>query len=196
MSGDMTGRRPGRPRSEAARAATVAAAVELLVERGYGALTMTAIANRAGVSRQTVYRWWSNPTAIVLEAINEGAAIIAPLPDTGTLDGDLGVFVRRSVLGARGDTARLLAALMAEAQRDPEFGATFRADFLARRRAVMRELLDRASARGEIKGVDLDLLTEIFFGTLWYRLLAASGPIDRRFADAITRVLAQLARAD
>lgn len=181
---------PGRPRSEAARRAVLGAAVELVEEAGYSALTMEGIARRAGVSKQTVYRWWSSKAAIVLEALNEGAAAIAPLPDAGTLAEELGAFVRRSVLGARGRTARLLVALMAEAQLDQAFAPSFRTGFLAQRRAVMVKLLARARARGEI-GADLDLefIVELFFGALWYRLLAASGPVDEGFADEMTGAL-------
>jgi AcrR family transcriptional regulator len=184
---------PGRPRSEAARRAVLLAAVELVEEGGYPQLTMEGIARRAGVSKQTVYRWWPSRAAVVLEALNEGAATIAPLPDAGDLAADLRVFLRRSVLGARGRTARLLVALMAETQLDQTFGRSFRSGFLAQRRAVMVELLDRARARGEIAAdIDLELIVELFFGALWYRLLAASGPVDRGFADQMTDALLEL----
>jgi AcrR family transcriptional regulator len=184
---------PGRPRSEAARAAILAAALELVEEGGYGTLTMEGVARRAGVSKQTVYRWWSSRAAILLEALNEGAAAIAPLPDADTLAEELRVFIRRSVLGARGRTARLLVALMAEAQLDESFADSFQDGFLARRRGVMVELLGRAQDCGEIGAeVDLELVVEVFFGTLWYRLLAKSGPIDRGFADELAEMLLKL----
>ncbi|HEY4779304.1 MAG TPA: TetR/AcrR family transcriptional regulator [Solirubrobacterales bacterium] len=181
---------PGRPRSEAARGAVLGAALELVEEGGYPALTMEGIARRAAVSKQTIYRWWPNKAAIVLEALNEGAAAIAPLPDAGTLAEELRVFVRRSVLGGRGRTAQLLVALMAEAQLDESFARSFRDGFLAQRRGVMVELLSRAQARGEIgTEEDLELIAEVFFGALWYRLLAASGPVNRRFADELAELL-------
>ena len=192
----MSTRAPGRPRSEEARLATLGAAVALVGEGGSAVATMDAIARRAGVSKQTVYRWWSSPAEILLEALNEGAAQLAPLEETGELERDLRTFLRRSVRGAREPVGRLLAALMAEAQRDPQFGESFRAGFLAKRRAVLRELLEHAAERGELEpDVDLDFLVELFFGTLWYRLLAASGPLDRRFADDLTGALLTLARA-
>jgi AcrR family transcriptional regulator len=192
----MSTRAPGRPRSEEARRATLGAAVALVGEGGSPVATMDAIARRAGVSKQTVYRWWSSPAEILLEALNEGAAQLAPLEETGELEQDLRRFLRRSVLGAREPVGRLLAALMAEAQRDPEFGESFRSEFLAKRRGVLRQLLGHAAERGEIApDVDLDFLVELFFGTLWYRLLAASGPLDRRFADELTDALLMLAGA-
>ncbi|HEY1833180.1 MAG TPA: TetR/AcrR family transcriptional regulator [Solirubrobacteraceae bacterium] len=184
---------PGRPRSETARRAVLRAALEIVEESGYSALTMEGIARRASVSKQTVYRWWPSKAAIVLEALQDGAAKLAPAPDAGDLAVDLRAFLRRSVLGARGRTARLLVALMAEAQLDRAFARSFRNGFLAQRRAVMVEFLDRARARGEIGAdVDLELVAELFFGALWYRLLAASGPLDRAFADEMTDALLRL----
>jgi AcrR family transcriptional regulator len=191
----MSTRTAGRPRSEEARLAVLGAAVALVGEGGSALATMDAIARRAGVSKQTVYRWWSSPAEILLEALGEGAAQIAPLEESGDFERDLRTFVRRSVLGASEPVGGLLAALMAEAQRDPAFGESFRAGFLARRRAVMHELLSHAVDRGELRSdADLDFLVEMTFAAIWYRLLAASGPLDRRFADALADVLLTLAR--
>ena len=191
----MSSRAAGRPRSEKARLAVLGAAVALVGEGGPAGATMDAIARRAGVSKQTVYRWWSSPAEILLEALGEGAAQIAPLEQSGDFERDLRTFVRRSVLGASEPIGRLLAALMAEAQRDPKFGESFRTGFLARRRGVMRELLSGAAERGELRSdADLDFLVELMFAAIWYRLLAASGPLDSRFAGALTDALLTLAR--
>jgi AcrR family transcriptional regulator len=191
----MTVRSPGRPRSEAARRAILAAATALVDEQGYGAITMEGIARRANVSKQTLYKWWPSPAAMVLEALNDGASRIAPFVETGDFEFDLRTFVRRSVLGARGTVARLLASLMAEAQRDASFAESFRSGFLAERRAVLEQLLDRARSRGELNpDVDIDFLAELCFAALWYRLLAASGPINRRFADNLAEVMLVIAR--
>ncbi|MYW04253.1 TetR/AcrR family transcriptional regulator [Streptomyces sp. SID3343] len=65
---------PGRPRSESARIAVLHAVDDMLVEQGYAAMTMKGIAERAGVGRQTVYRWWSTKAEILLEASTSDAA--------------------------------------------------------------------------------------------------------------------------
>ena len=63
----------------------------------------------------------------------------------------------------------ILAALMAEAQLDETFARSFRSGFLARRRKVLLEVLQRARTRGEVgASVDIDFLVEIVFGALWY----------------------------
>jgi AcrR family transcriptional regulator len=193
----MSSRGPGRPRSEPVRQAVLSAAVHLIGEDGYGRVTMEGIAREAGVSKQTLYRWWPTKAAIVLEALNEGAAKIAPSLDTGSFRADLRVFLRRSVSGASGANARLLAGLMAAAQLDEAFAVSFRSGFLARRRQALRELLERGRDRGELAAsADLDFLVELVFATLWYRILAHNKPLNRRFADQLTDTLLALAGAD
>jgi AcrR family transcriptional regulator len=190
----MITRSPGRPRSEEARQAVLGAAVRLIGEDGYGNLTMEAIARRARVSKQTVYRWWPTKAAIVLEALNEAASAIAPAPDSGSLEADVRVFLRRTVAGGRGRNARMLAALMAEAQLDRAFARSFRKEFLARRREVLREILARGRARGEVAATaDVDFLVELVFGMLWYRILGAHAALDRDFADQLTDTVLSLA---
>jgi AcrR family transcriptional regulator len=182
----MTTRSPGRPRSESARRAILGATTELIEQDGYGPITMESIARRAGVSKQTVYRWWPTKAAILLEALNEGAAAISPLRDTGSFETDLRTFLRSTVAGARRN-GRLLAALMAEAQFDEDLAEAFRTGFLAHRRQVLGELLERGRDRGELAATaDTDFLVELVFATLWYRILAQNRPLNRGFADRLT----------
>ena len=182
----MTTRSPGRPRSESARRAILGATTELIERDGYGRVTMESIARRAGVSKQTVYRWWPTKAAILLEALNEGAAAISPLRDTGSFETDLRTFLRSTVAGA-GRNGRLLAALMAEAQFDEDLAEAFRTGFLARRRQVLGELLERGRNGGELAATaDTDFLVELVFATLWYRILAQNRPLNRAFADRLT----------
>ncbi|MFL5895628.1 MAG: TetR/AcrR family transcriptional regulator [Thermoleophilaceae bacterium] len=191
----MTTRSPGRPRNEEARRSILRAVVRLIETDGYGAVTMEGLARAAGVSKQTLYRWWSGKAEIVLEALNEGAAALAPAKHSGPMEADLRTFVRQSVAGAKAN-AGLLAGLMAEAQVDDAFAPSFREEFLARRRAVLRDLLESARGRDELSdGTDIDFLAEIVFATLWYRLLGTHAPLDRRFADELTDAVLALARS-
>lgn len=192
----MITRGPGRPRSESARRAILAAATELIGAAGYASVTIEAIAHHAGVSKQTIYRWWPTKAAIVLEALNEGASAIAPATDTGSLENDLRVFLRRSVAGADGANTRLLAALMASAQLDDAFAESFRSGFLGRRRQALRQLLQRGRDRDELSpSVDLDFLVELVYAAIWYRILAGHQPLSRRFADQVTDTVLALAQA-
>lgn len=175
------------------RRAILGAAVRLLAVDGYGHLTTEAIAREAGVSKQTIYRWWPTKAAVVLEALNEAAATIAPEEDSGSLETDLRVLLRRTVGGATDANARMLTGLMAAAQLDHEFAQSFSDGFLARRREVLRAALERGRARGEVgEAVDSDFLVDLAFGTLWYRLLGGHAPLDRRFADQLADTLLAL----
>ena len=191
----MSTRSPGRPRSESARRAILGATTELIERDGYGRVTMESIAGRAGVSKQTVYRWWPTKAAILLEALNEGAAAISPVRDTGSFETDLRTFLRSTFAGAARN-GRLLSALMAEAQFDEDLAEAFRTGFLARRREVLGELLERGRSSGALAATaDTDFLVEVAFATLWYRILAQNQPLSRGFADRLTHSMLTLGAA-
>ena len=83
--------------------------------------------------------------------------------------------------------------MMAEAQLDKDFGSSFRRGFLSRRRRVLREILQGAKDRGEVApAADLELVAEVMFAALWYRVLSRSGALNRRFADQLTDTLLTL----
>ncbi|WP_329366081.1 TetR/AcrR family transcriptional regulator [Streptomyces sp. NBC_00669] len=189
MTGD---RRPGRPRSEAARQAILGAAIDELKERGYAALTVEGIAARAGVGKQTIYRWWPSKADVVLTALLDLSETTIAVPDEGSLADDLRGFLAET-FRQRGQRP-VLAGLMAQALLDPVFATAFRERFLFRRRAVLREILERAAARSEIASdLSLELLIDVVYGVLWYRLLIEHAPLDdeagRRLADLVLRAV-------
>jgi len=176
-------RMPGRPRSEASHQAIIHATLELLIEVGYGALTMEAVRTRAGVGKATVYRRWSSKEELVSDAIvflHEEFKT----PDTGSLRGDYAALagaVRASA--ARGGAAMLMPRLLGESVHDPELFAIFRANLVEPRRAALRAVLERAIERGEIReGLDLELLLDLFAGPAVYRLLITGGDMSQMFS--------------
>jgi AcrR family transcriptional regulator len=185
-------RGPGRPRSESSQQAILEAALQLVVEVGYRRLTIEGIAARAGVGKQTIYRWWSSKADVLLEAASAKAAMHVPVNDRGSYRADLRAFLRASYeMGNRPELAHLLRALMAEAQIDREFGDRFRTGFLERRREALAVVTDRARVRGDLpNGVTPDTVADIVFGTIWYRVLATRRPLDTRLVDELLRVLA------
>jgi len=117
----------GRKRSEEARRAILTASLDLLRERGYGKVSVDAIAERAGVGKQTMYRWWRSKGDVVLEALTEEARAAIVDRDTGELEGDLRAFLAatfRALAGPR-SLGPVMRGLMAEAQLDTEFGIRF-----------------------------------------------------------------------
>ncbi|QLD12443.1 TetR/AcrR family transcriptional regulator [Microbacterium oleivorans] len=125
----MDEHRAGPRRSEQARLAVLGAAAELLAERGYENLTIEAIARRAGVGKQTIYRWWSSRAAILSEALLEGLIFRHQLSvrDTGDLRHDLAEWMQRvsGILDAP-EGRVLLRSLLAAATEDPAIGALLR----------------------------------------------------------------------
>lgn len=185
-------RGPGRPRDETIRRAVLAAAIDELTERGYQATTVEGIAARAGAGKQTLYRWWSGKADIVLEALLDTAESTIAVPDTGALADDLRAFLT-DTFRQRGQRP-VLVGLMAQALLDPTFGDAFRERFLFRRRDTLRGILERAAARGELgrRGsdpADVDLLIDVVFGVLWYRLLLEHAPLDDDAGARLARLV-------
>jgi len=117
----------GRPRSEAADRAILRAATDLLAERGLAGMSMEEVAARAGVGKATVYRRWRSRGALALDAFMAEFQALQPLPDTGTLRGDLLAALRAWVRAVtRTPAGRILAGLIAAAQEDPELAAAWR----------------------------------------------------------------------
>lgn len=182
--------RPGRPRSERARQAVYAAALALAAEEGPAGLNMEAISKRARVSKETLYRWWRSKTEVVLDALTERGQQTIPLPDTGTLGGDLRAFLRATADSADTATVRLLRSLAAAAASDEALAEQVRDRFLVTRRAALGHVLDRAVARGEISGDRAAQAVDLIYGSLWYRLIFRVGPIDYTWADGVAAALA------
>lgn len=186
--------RRGRPRSEQARLAILAAAAELLTERGLHAMSANDIAVRAGVSKATIYRWWSSKQAVALDAfLAELESREEPFPDTGSLRGDLlaGLGERCRLMLEHPALARTQAGLLAEAQADGGLRAEYVAHVMGPLRQHARAIFERAAARGEIErpergGLVLDLL----YGALYHRLFNGHAPLGPEFVeDAVNLVV-------
>ncbi|HEY0937158.1 MAG TPA: TetR/AcrR family transcriptional regulator [Trebonia sp.] len=178
----------GRPRSERARQAILQAAAELLLDRGLAAVSMDTVAERARVSKATIYRWWPTKETLALDALFTQWAAAAPLPpDTGSLRGDLVELLRPwSRLIRTGSYARVTAALLAKAQSDPAFGLQYQEHVIRPRREEAREILGRAIGRGEIPAdTDLEAAVDLVYGPLYLRLLQGHAPLSDDFVAAL-----------
>lgn len=185
--------RPGRKRSEESRLAILTAAFDLIGEVGYAGLTIEAIAARSGAGKQTIYRWWPSKADVLLDAMATKADLYVPITDTGSYAADLRAFLHASfTLAHRPPVADGLRALMAEAQIDPAFGDRFHASFLQHRRDALGTILDRAQSRGELPpGLSPGTITDIVFGTIWYRLLATRQLLDDQLVEELLTTLAE-----
>lgn len=170
----------------------LAAATEQLLARGYEGLSVSEVAGSAGVALTTVYRRWPTKADLAAAVVSDLAAVSNPLPDTGTLEGDL---------------SRLLAQIL-ELLRRPEVERIVRAAttlpasvggavearnaFFQARTAGSAQLVSRAIARGELPaGTDPEVVIEFLVGPAYLRLLLSGRPLDDALlAESVQRTLA------
>jgi AcrR family transcriptional regulator len=161
---------------------------DLLVEVGYERLTVDGIAARAGVSKMTIYRWWSAKAEIVAEATLSGAITIEPMqfPDTGDLAVDLRTWIRAVVATPLSPEVSALAlAMTAATTADPQIGVELYSRFTGRDRSIVLARLRSAFAdNGETCPV-FEPIVDSLFGLLLFRLVTRAQP-DLGYADALT----------
>ncbi|MDO8210453.1 TetR/AcrR family transcriptional regulator [Conexibacter sp. CPCC 206217] len=188
---DSEPRPRGRPRSEETRLAILAAAFDVGASDDQQDFSIAGIAARAGVSKQTVYRWWPSKADVLMEALAHRADLQISTLDRGSYADDLQSFLGETfdVLTQPG-VVSASRSLMAEAQQDHAFRARFRERFLDRRRAAFAQIVQRADARGDLPpGIDGELAADIVFGTTWYRMLTTSRPLGDTDAAALATLL-------
>ena len=187
MTADRKPPNPAR-RNQRSHQAILAATADLLGEVGYAKLTVEAIAARAGVGKQTIYRWWPDKGALVLDAYLTlvGADQELTVPDSGDLEADLRL-VLGSLVDSLGDPVfeQRYRALLAAIQDDPKLAAALLDRLLMPWLAATRERLRAAQRAGQIRGVDLEVATELLYGPVYYRWLLRTGPITRAYVDAV-----------
>jgi AcrR family transcriptional regulator len=169
----------GRPRSEEAHRAILAAVVELLAEHGLGGLTIEAVAARAGVGKTTIYRRWETKNELVLEAM-EQLRPPGPPPDTGSLLGDLAalVAVQRERLQVS-LLPRVIPRVLGESLEDPDLHAQLVERAVNPIRGILGEIVRRALDRGELReDLDVETMIDILHASPVYALLMGRGAID------------------
>jgi AcrR family transcriptional regulator len=176
----------GRPRDPRTRTTILAAARALLDRGGLTAVTIEAIANKSGVSRPTIYRYWPNAPAVAMAAFLDASG--AP---TANKAGRSPRAALRAQLHAVADAfaapaGRSVAAMVAAAQSETELAKAFRNEFIARNRDAARLLLERCVEDKLVaRPPDIDLALDLIFGPLFYRLLMGHAPITRGFVDQL-----------
>ncbi|WP_016697956.1 TetR/AcrR family transcriptional regulator [Actinoalloteichus spitiensis] len=186
-----------RRRSERSRQAILSATRELIVELGYPRVTVEAIAARAGVGKQTLYRWWPTKGAVVLDSI---LALSSPdaegqvtLPDTGDLEADLRTVLRATVAEFADPAFEApIRALNTEIINDAELAAAYRERLGAPVEQAKRDRLRAAQRAGQLAAdADLDLVLDLLYAPVYRRWLLRDGPLTPEYADAlVTAVLA------
>ncbi|MFE9329653.1 TetR/AcrR family transcriptional regulator [Streptomyces sp. NPDC006925] len=181
-------------RSAHSRTAILRASVELVGEVGYPRLTIEAIAARAGVGKQTIYRWWPSKAAVLLEAFTDLVHTEehgGGLPDTGDLEADLKAVLRATAdeFSDAGFEAPYRALAVASAA-DPELAEQFAVRLQGPGRKLYAERLRAAQRAGQIDpAVDPDLAVELLLGPFQQRWLNRTGPLTHEFTDGLVELV-------
>ncbi|MFD3544983.1 TetR/AcrR family transcriptional regulator [Streptomyces sp. NPDC058655] len=182
----------GRPRNPRSHEAIVGAATALVTEVGYAATSIGAVAARAGVGKDTVYRRWRGKPELVFEAVFT-TTDHAPVPDTGTLAGDLTALLQGLVDEFHAPAAAAaLPGLLADFAADPVLKARIRGAFLAPAKERLLIVFERAAARGEIAAdTPVDLVLDTMAGAVFFHIGLVGEHPDRRLAGRLAAVIAQ-----
>ncbi|MEV3990921.1 TetR/AcrR family transcriptional regulator [Streptomyces sp. NPDC049837] len=183
-------------RSERSRRAIYDAALALVGEVGYARTTIEGIAARAGVGKQTIYRWWPSKAAVLLEAFvdlgvqaNEalGGDENSGIPDTGDLEADLKYVLRATVDEMNDPTYDAPSrALAAEGVVNPELGAQFVEQLLEPQLQLYVKRLTAAREAGHVRPeIDPRIALELFVGPLAHRWLLRTEPLTHAYADKL-----------
>lgn len=162
----------GRPRSVQAQQAILDATLTLLATEGFDAMSIEAIAAKAGVGKQTIYRWWASKEALVIDAIKSWQQTHNPVIDRGSLREDFLVMARNALQTWSGPYARGLAMnLLAVMTTHPHVYQAFYDQAVAPRFQHLAQMIRRAQAQGEVRqDLEADEIIGLLAGPLWYHL--------------------------
>ncbi|MFJ9734483.1 TetR/AcrR family transcriptional regulator [Streptomyces sp. NPDC101171] len=194
---------PKRPRRRAPAGAAVlredvteairAAVFEELAAVGYARMSIEGIARRAGVGKTAVYRRWRSKLHLVLDVVSALAVLGLPVPDTGSLEGDLRLLYGITSRALRHPVAsQIIPDLQAEAARSPEIAEALQKAVRDGQDSVASKIVAAAEQRGEVRsGVDADLALDLISGPLYWRSVVIRSPkLPKNYLDDLARATA------
>jgi AcrR family transcriptional regulator len=175
-------KKKGRPRNVETEKAILAASYDLLLEAGFGTVTVEKIAERAKVSKATIYKWWPNKAAVVMDGFLSAAMSRLPVPDTGSAVNDIIIHASNLAKFLTSREGKVINELIGEGQFDLKLAAEYRLRYFNPRRLDARRILERGVQRGELKEeLDLELCIDLIYGPIFYRLLVTGENLEEDF---------------
>jgi AcrR family transcriptional regulator len=179
---DRRGRRRGEALDQAIREAVMA----LVSESGAGAVSMEAVAARAGTSKPVLYRRWPNRAALLRDVLVPMAMDAIPHADTGSYRGDMLAILQGWADFFGGPQGVIGPAVVGAMPHDPELAEAFRGGVIAWRKQAMAETIARGIARGEVRSdVRVDIARELGQAVLWHRFLVTGDEIGSELVEHI-----------
>lgn len=176
----------GRPRSEKTKTDILTASYNLLIENGFGAVTVEKIAERAEVSKATIYKWWTNKADVVMDGFLNATKVKLPIPNTGSTIDDMFIQVNNFVKFLMSREGNVITEIIAEGQFDPKLADVYRKAYFKPRRSISKQILERGISRGELrKDLDIELTIDLIWGPVFYRLLITGEKLDDTFVTKL-----------
>ncbi|MEI7024842.1 TetR/AcrR family transcriptional regulator [Paenibacillus sp. y28] len=183
----MQGKR-GRPRNVETQKSILSASYALLLEQGFEAVTVEKIAEHAKVSKATIYKWWPNKAAVVIDGFLSAANERLPVPDTGSVYEDILIHATNLTRFLRSREGAVISEIIGEGQLDPVLGEACRTRYFRPRRLEARLMLERAVKRGELdQALDIELSIDLIYGPIFYRLLLTGGELNDTYVQDLVR---------
>ncbi|MBV9503064.1 MAG: TetR/AcrR family transcriptional regulator [Acidobacteriaceae bacterium] len=182
-------RHPGRRRDEYAKKRILQSALEILDEVGFANTSVQAIAERAGTGKATVYRWWPDKTAVVINALRQAIAQDLTCPHTGDLHRDVRGYLQNLSRSFRGHRARIFRSFLVAAQTNPEVAAAFQNMWCQPRREELKIALGRYRDCGLRDGVDFEVVLDVMHGALYNMLLVGPKSANAEYIYAVADIV-------
>ncbi len=178
----------GRPRNVETHKSILSASYELLLEDGFKAVTVDKIAERAKVSKATIYKWWPNKAAVIMEGFLYAATVRLPVPDTGSTFQDILIHATSLTRFLTSREGNIIKELIGEGQLDSNLALEYRERFFQPRRMQAKELFEKGIQRGDLKeNLDVELCIDLVYGPIFYRLLITGDELnDSYMHDLVT----------
>ena len=181
---EQNARKTGRPRSNVSEDAIMDAASKLLLTSSVRDVSIEAIAKKAGVGKTTIYRWWPNKVAVILDAILDKNTVNVDLVSGGSPQDMLVKHLERFVRLMKGRQGKIIAEILAEAQGDQETLNVFYDQFMASYEENLASIIDQGKQTGVFrKDLNTQMSVDMIYGSLFYHLMSNHSAIDTEYAD-------------
>lgn len=172
----------GRPRSERSRRAILESTNKLLLHKSVQELSIEAIAKKAKVGKTTIYRWWPNKTAVVMDALVSQPGMQAPLPTPANDTEAVTMQLEKLIRLLQSNNGQIIAQLFSEAQTSQESQKIFENNFLAPLVDAIEFSIEEGKKNGEFRSdVDTRMAVDMLCGPIFFRLMAHPADLNTDF---------------
>lgn len=180
-------RRPGRPRDDSVDSAVIAATLDLVEEEGLGAVSMEAIAERAGVSKASIYRRWDGKGELLVDCVAGLVGEVQPPENTEIRDVLIGLLTQMRTFFTRAKAGQLFPWLVGEIAAGSDLGRRYAETLIIPRRAMVGKLIRSAVERGELRAdLDVDIAVDMVTGpAVMQKLLGPYSPPEDRWEERL-----------